>query len=354
MKVERIVAPSMPAALARVKQRLGPEAVILSHGATRPPIWWFWQRWVEVVASDSLPQAPPPKALAAGSAPQLMAAISDLRQEVMRLGRPDSLVPPPWVHGMARLARRGVGPTLAAKLLENARHAVGEAEIEEAVADEALRTALAAWLAERHDPDPRRPRTVALVGPTGAGKTTTLAKLAARAVLERGERVGVITADTYRIAAIDQLRTYADILGLPVKVALSAEDLTAAVAAFADMDRVFVDTPGRNFKAPPILAELGTLLRAVAPDAVDLIVPANLAAPAAEDLVRTFAASSLATRFVLSKWDEASCPAGTFGALALLDRPLAYVTTGQAVPDDLAYPGPDSLARAVWEGGDLT
>ena len=343
----------MPSALARVKHRLGPEAVILSHGPARPPIWRFWQKWVEVVASDTLPEAKAPSPSAGARAPELMAAIADLRQEVMRLGRTDSLVPPPWVHGMARLARRGVGPTLAAKLLESARRAVGEVAVAEAVADEALRTALAAWLGERHDPDPRRPRTVALVGPTGAGKTTTLAKLAARAVLERGERVGVITADTYRIAAIDQLRTYADILGVPIKVALTAEDLTAATEAFKDMDRVFVDTPGRNFRAPLVLAELGALLRAVAPDAVDLVVPANLAPAAAEDLARSFAAASLATRFVLSKWDEASCPAGTFGALALLDKPLAYVTTGQAVPDDLAYPGPDSLARAVWEGGDL-
>lgn len=354
MKVERIYAPSLPEALARVKHRLGPDAVILSHAETRPPIWRFWQRWVEVVASDSLPTLPPSPPAPPAPAPQLMAAISDLREEVLRLGRPDNLVPPPWVHGMARLGRRGLGATLAAKLLENARAQVGEVAVAEAVADEALRTALAAWLAERYDPDPRRPRTVALVGPTGAGKTTTLAKLAARAVLERGERVGVITADTYRIAAIDQLRTYADILGVPLKVALSAEELSAAVDAFRDMDRVFVDTPGRNFKAPLVLAELGALLRAIAPDSVDLLVPANLAPAAAEDLARTFAAAGLATRFVLSKWDEAACPAGTFGALALLDKPLAYVTTGQAVPDDLAYPGPDSLARAVWEGGDLT
>ena len=353
MKVERIYAASLPAALVRVKHRLGPDAVILSHGPAKPPIWRFWQAWVEVVASDTLPQPPEPAAAADTSTPQLMAAIADLRQEVMRLGRADSLVPPPWVHGMARFARRGVGPTLAAKLLENARRAVGEVSVEENVADDALRTALAAWLAERTDPDPRRPRTVALVGPTGAGKTTTLAKLAARAVLERGERVGVITADTYRIAAIDQLRTYADILGVPIKVALTADDLAAAVDAFKSMDRVYVDTPGRNFKAPLVLAELGALLRAVEPDAVDLVVPANLAPAAAEDLARTFAATGLATRFVLTKWDEAATPAGTFGALALLDKPLAYVTTGQAVPDDLAYPGPDSLARAVWEGGDL-
>jgi flagellar biosynthesis protein FlhF len=353
VKVERIWAPTLPQALAQVKRRLGPEAVILSHGPARPPIWRFWQSWVEVVAADAMPPSPAPPEPAAPPQ-ELLAAISDLRQEVARLGRPDSLVPPPWVHGMARLARRGVGPTLAARLLEAARRAVGDVPVEEAAADEALRTALAAWLAERCDPDPRAPRTVVLVGPTGAGKTTTLAKLAARAVLERGERVGVITADTYRIAAIDQLRTYADILGVPVKVALSAEDLTAAAEAFADMDRVFVDTPGRNFKVPLAMAELGALVRAVRPDAVDLLVPANLAPPAAEELARTFAAAGFTTRFVLTKWDEAPSPAGTFGALALLDRPLAYVTTGQAVPDDLAYPGPDSLARAVWEGGDLT
>ncbi|MEM9083803.1 MAG: flagellar biosynthesis protein FlhF [Planctomycetota bacterium] len=103
-------------------------------------------------------------------------------------------------------------------------------------------------------------QTVALVGPTGVGKTTTLAKLAATMKLRRGRSVGLITCDTYRIAAVDQLRTYASIIGVPVHVAMTPEDVVTAKHELADCEVVLVDTAGRSPRDAARLEELRDLL----------------------------------------------------------------------------------------------
>lgn len=433
-----MVARTLPEALAKVRERLGPDAMILSTQMLRPAPWRFWERpGVEVYAADDwpAPRTVPRRSerpettlrtdeavrsepvagserLPAGTAAlpaagsgtgahtadaaagleaqglhDLARAVAELRREVetLRSGQAQA-----WLAGLdpvisdatlrealQALTERGVPSWLAQELAERVRaylqdpaRAVAYEDPRDAgvgvqgtVAPEAVRAAsprtladvafaaLTAWLEERTDPAPQRPRVVALVGPTGAGKTTTLAKLTARAVLERGERAAVVTADTYRIAAVDQLRTYADILGVPIRIAITPDDLGEAVKGFSDMDRVFIDTPGRNMRNPLAVAELGNLVRRAEPDAVDLVVPAVLAPEEAEDLARTFAASGLVTRMVISKWDEAARPGAMLGALSVLDRPLVCVTTGQTVPDDLAYPTALELTRAIREGG---
>lgn len=375
MKVERIWAPSLPVALSRIKRRLGADAVILSQKTVRAPIWRFWQSWVEVLAADSLPLPPAPAqpATAPPTQPlQLMAAISDLRQEVARLGRPDSLVPPPWVHGMARLARRGVGPTLAAKLLENARRAVGDVTVEEAVADEALRTELASWLSERHDADPRHPRTVALVGPTGAGKTTTLAKVAAHLHLGQGWRVGLVTADTFRVGAVEQLQAYARLLGLPLEVAPTPGALERALARLTATDVVLIDTSGRGHRDRRRMEDLFAFLRlarevgeggADEPAAgaplggptvgggleVHLVIAGPTRRAEVEALLTAY--GPVADRALLTKLDECEAPPEALGVLAERGLPLSYCAGGQRVPEDLAPAWPDRLAQALAGGG---
>ena len=91
-------------------------------------------------------------------------------------------------------------------------------------------------------------KIIQFIGPTGVGKTTTLAKVAAQSILEHEKKIAFITADTYRIAAIDQLKTYARILNVPVEVAYSIEDYKNALNKFQDYDIIFVDTAGRNFR----------------------------------------------------------------------------------------------------------
>ncbi|MCC5786579.1 MAG: flagellar biosynthesis protein FlhF [Phycisphaerales bacterium] len=194
------------------------------------------------------------------------------------------------------------------------------------------------------------PLTVALIGPTGVGKTTTLAKLAATYKLRRARRVGLITCDTYRIAAVEQLRTYADIIGLPLRVASGPDEMAAARRALADCDVVLIDTPGRSQHDQDRLGELSELLEAAKADEVHLV----LSSAASESVLARTTERFLPLgpqRVVLTKLDEAV----SFGFIPSVCKrsglPLSFVTTGQEVPDHIETARSERLARLVLDGG---
>ncbi len=190
------------------------------------------------------------------------------------------------------------------------------------------------------------PRTLALVGPTGGGKTTTVAKLAARYALDRGERVGLITTDTYRIGAVHHLQTYAEIMGLPWRVAQDPPAMREAVAALAYCDRVLIDTSGRNYRRPESRRELMALLSAASPESVEFVLSLTTGKDEIEELSSYFK-NGPATRLLLTKLDEASSIRKLVMALQVVDLPLFAVTNGQMVPDDIWFPTAQQLAQAV-------
>lgn len=196
-----------------------------------------------------------------------------------------------------------------------------------------------------------RPLTIALVGPTGVGKTTTLAKLAATYKLRHGKRVGLITADTYRIAAVDQLRTYADIISLPLKVALTPSEMRIAVESMSDMDVVLVDTAGRSPQDSDRLEELRSFLNAARPHQTHLVLSSTSSRRVLESAVTRFAPLS-PDHVILTKLDEAV----SFGVLVdiagKVNASLSFVTTGQEVPDHIEPGNADRLARLVMGGMD--
>ncbi len=191
-----------------------------------------------------------------------------------------------------------------------------------------------------------RPRTIAFVGPTGVGKTTTLAKIAATMTLRDEIRVGLVTADTYRIAAVDQLRTYADILGVQLEVASGPVEMRAALERCRDLDAVLIDTPGRSQNDADRIADLRALIDAARPHETHLV----LSGTAAERVLlrEAEAFSTLGPdRVVLTKLDEAV----TFGMLVSvvrrIGRRISWVTTGQEVPTDVERATSERLANLM-------
>lgn len=192
---------------------------------------------------------------------------------------------------------------------------------------------------------PRLPRSVggrgasgpfilALVGPTGAGKTTTTAKLAVHPEAFGAQRVGVIALDTYRVGALEQLQTYAEIARLPLEIVYDAREVTGAIRRLFDCDVVLVDTPGRGPRSAQHNAEWRELLRLISPDEVHLVVPASIRVDVALAARESFAPFGV-THMLLSKLDEVPGQVGVADLAFELDLPARWVTDGQDVPSDL-------------------
>jgi flagellar biosynthesis protein FlhF len=193
---------------------------------------------------------------------------------------------------------------------------------------------------------PGKCRRVALVGPTGVGKTTTIAKLAANHRLRDKHRVGLITVDTYRIAAVEQLRTYADIIDLPMEVVATPRQMREAVASMAHLDLVLIDTAGRSPKDELKLQELKAFLAEAEADEVHLVLSAVASANVLRSTAEMFADVGT-TALILTKLDEAM----GLGHLLPVTRnerlPISYLTDGQNVPDDIAPADRQRLAQLM-------
>lgn len=191
-----------------------------------------------------------------------------------------------------------------------------------------------------------RPKVVALIGPTGVGKTTTLAKIAARFVLEQGARVALITADTYRISAVEQLKTYSDILGLPLEIVYNPDALRRAIEKHKDKQLILIDTAGRSQYNEYQMKELSGLLSIDADIEKHLVMSATTKTSDGIELLENFSICQ-PDRVIFTKVDET----GTHGIiLNILHRrkvALSYVTNGQSVPDDIEPASVERLAELL-------
>ena len=198
--------------------------------------------------------------------------------------------------------------------------------------------------------DANRCRVVALVGPTGVGKTTTIAKLAANYRLREKRRVGLITVDTYRVAAVEQLRTYADIIDLPMEVVATPREMREAVARMSHLDLVLMDTAGRSPRDEIRIQELKSMLAEAEPDDVCLVLSSTAGAKSLIAAAERFADVGT-TALLLTKLDEAN----SLGHLVSLVRscrlPVCYLTDGQNVPDDIQVAECGQLGKMLLEIG---
>lgn len=190
------------------------------------------------------------------------------------------------------------------------------------------------------------PHIVSLIGPTGVGKTTTIAKLAANLKLREHQRVGLITIDTYRIAAIDQLKKYADIIGAPLRVVGSPEDQRQAIESMCDCHYILIDTAGRSPNDTLKLGELKNFLNRAEPDEVHLVLSCTASQPCVELAVERFGQVRV-DKLIFTKLDEAAHVGHVVNVIQKIHKPLSYVTTGQDVPDDIEVGKGRKLAEMI-------
>jgi flagellar biosynthesis protein FlhF len=367
MSAKTYRAGTLKEALARVRRDLGGGAVILgTREIRRRRLFGLGtHELIEVTATDG--RAAPgwlgsgSGAVAGSSGPgramheqfgEQLSRLHAMVEDLSRQGRLDHLLPDlpaELVPTYALLLEADVPEALARRLV---RHVAERLEPDEAHRPEAVRDLLrdavesCLSIAPPIAAVPGTRRVVALVGPTGVGKTTTVAKLAANFKLVHGLRPGLVTVDTYRIAAVEQLRTYAEIISLPLAVANAPGEMRRAIDELGDVDLILIDTAGRSPRDEVKIRELADFLAEARPDEVHLVLSAVAGERSLRAAVERFSIVQ-ADRLILTKLDEADGLGGILAVLGQANRPVSYLTTGQAVPDDIEPADRARLARLI-------
>ncbi|HIJ55046.1 MAG TPA: flagellar biosynthesis protein FlhF [Deltaproteobacteria bacterium] len=186
----------------------------------------------------------------------------------------------------------------------------------------------------------------AFIGPTGVGKTTTIAKLAAILSLKQGKKVGIISVDSYRIGAVEQLRTYASIMGLPCLSAFSGEDLKKAIKTLQNKDVVLIDTAGQSHLDKDRMKELGRLMKGSLSISTHLVLSATIEQRDMKEAADSFAVLKPES-YVFTKLDETRRRGGIIEQICDSQMPISYVTNGQRVPEDIIPADKRSILRFV-------
>lgn len=188
--------------------------------------------------------------------------------------------------------------------------------------------------------------SVVLVGPTGVGKTTTIAKLAGRLSLLEKKKVGLITIDTYRIGAVEQLKTYADIMNIPFKVVFTIKEMEAAVEAMSDCDVILIDTTGRSSKNAMQISELRAFVEKVDTDNIHLVISCTTKNRDINSIVEGYKQLKY-NNVIITKLDETQSYGSIINILETAKKPISFITTGQNVPDDIRRPSTKEIANLI-------
>lgn len=369
----------VPAAYSRRVETLEDEQVSLSQAATRQKV---------EVKSPSLEEEVRQlrSQLEAQNVSQLQAEITQLKELMQQLAQAqqesrlepmaDVVSPPPFqdvkpqqVASLAQLKsptehsledlleimmEQGIGHEEAATIARFTAPQMNERQRRESDQCRQFLTATIANLVQTTGPlwsPGDAQKRISLVGATGVGKTTTIAKLAAEAITQSGARVALVTIDTYRIAAVEQLKVYGEIMGLPVEVVLSPEQLQEAFRRHRDKDLILIDTAGRSPRDQSQIDELNQFLGTGSKVENCLV----LAAPTEERLqqktLESFSQLPL-SRLIFTKLDETDRCGVLINVPIRSNLPLAYLTNGQQVPEDLLRAEPQVVAELVMGSGE--
>ncbi|MFO1445925.1 flagellar biosynthesis protein FlhF [Bacillus sp. Bva_UNVM-123] len=383
MKVKKYVASSMGEAMKQIRSELGSDAVILNSREvfTGGLLGFFKKRNIEVLAAiDEKPKQQQVPIIKQKQIKPLEAAPLLQKEKILELKVNEAKQKPPKevvkeLNELKNMIRNLSTTNHTATpsyptVLQMLQKILTDQEVEQSIQESILTTLLEKWyvggsnasidevygwlekeLAQRiaHIPFGGisfSKKFVNVVGPTGVGKTTTLAKIAAECVITHKKKVAFITTDTYRIAAIDQLKTYAKILNVPMEVCYSIDDFKKATQDFSDYDVVLIDTAGRNFRNKQYVEDLKEVIDFEHDMETFLVLSLTSKQRDMEDIFNQFSLIHI-DKFIFTKADETSSYGSMYNMLTKYSKGVAYMTNGQNVPDDMVATKPNIIAKMI-------
>lgn len=362
----------MPDAMKKIREDLGPDAVILNSRTVREGL--FRKKRVEVIAAVDPDPAAFNKPKDMNGAPifpadlfpkkgggfpesgfpkeiqELKGMLRDLKTE--KLGGETVPLPVPVREILKSMRIQGFQNSIvedaAEKLLESyfARKS--------SITDKELWEEARIFLTERLQSHPfgaaGGKRYILFLGPTGVGKTTTLAKIAAHYKLNLQRNISLLTLDTYRIGAVEQLKTYAKILNVPIEVCYTQEDVRKALDRFGTSDHIFIDTAGRNYRNSQFVDELADMLPLSEEWETYLVFSLTAKEEDMADIYRQFSRIPI-DKFIFTKLDETNTRGAMANMVEKYEKGVAYLTNGQEVPDDLMEATPEILIQWIIGAG---
>ncbi|TGE39999.1 flagellar biosynthesis protein FlhF [Desulfosporosinus fructosivorans] len=377
MRVRRFVGDNVSETMGKVKRELGYEAVILQTREFREGgfLGLFGTLKVEITAAIEekpvneqikptsnyvydTPEVIQPARPVSDSKDQpgalqmemksMHLMLEKMNKQMEGLGEIKSVWPPLLQRWADHLQNRGISGTLVKRLITDVQHTLLEDEwgndsqvcsrIEANIIEIC---GLTGPIQSKQD----KPIIIALIGPTGVGKTTTIGKLAASFSVVDKRKIALITADTYRVAAVEQIKTFGEIIGVPVEVVMTPSELHKALSLHMDKELIFIDTAGRSPHHDLHMSELRAFLNKAKPDFSMLVMSATTQPADQLRIYQRFEA--LSTHLIFTKLDETESAGAILNLLGQTTLPTAYLTNGQNVPNDIVAATPNRLARYV-------
>ncbi|WIV10875.1 flagellar biosynthesis protein FlhF [Proteiniborus sp. MB09-C3] len=373
MKVKRFIGDSVQEVMGKVKKELGSDAIILHTRNIRQSgfLGLFKKNLVEVVAALEENKVEHRHSLNTSNGISNSGINNSLRYEGNSLKSKDHLedeirkirtmmetmvntldfkkseLPKELSKYLDCLIANGVNDEVAFQILTRINQQINIANKDSTQVQEIVLYSIKDYLGEScpitYD---GKQKVIFFVGPTGVGKTTTLAKIAANFSINNGYSVGMITADTYRIAAVEQIKVYSEIMNIPIKVVYEIKDIYKSLSNFRDMDIILVDTAGRNHKNGEQMNEIKELIESVNNKEIHLVINATTDFKTIKDVLDRY---SFITDFkiIFSKVDEANNLGNILNTRFYFDNKISYLTTGQNVPDDIEAPNMENLSEKL-------
>lgn len=282
----------------------------------------------------------------------ILKEIRDLKQLIKQISSQGHLsiehIPSPYREIYRKLLNQNISETILQQLTEDiyGHYYSKKEQVDENTAYDFIVQSLMEYIKPLEFGEAPQKKYIAVIGPTGVGKTTTLAKIASIKAIEQKKKIAFITTDTYRIAAVEQLKTYAKILNVPIEVCYNINDFKQAVEKFTAFDHVFIDTAGRNFRNKKYIEDLKKTIDFHTDMERYLVFSLTAKEEDLETIYQQFSNLPI-DKFIFTKLDETSRCGSLLNLSYKYHTPIAYITTGQDVPDDIIVATHDTIINQI-------